>query len=381
MAQYYGLLMSAVGVASSCKPVLQFYKSAQALPVDGFVLWKQLETLQTGLEVCSYLSARQQTRPLVLPAIALCRMCLKQCELFLERDNDDESDERPDSEESWTKWFAKHKNGVTRQAQVKDLTIFVAQCTQSINLAISSANTLFPNHLQSPIGKTTTPEGVGYSEAYSLLQDREFGRWEGTDKVVCAGNLYEFAIPSAVNLPTWSHKGRCIVVLRVSSDTDLVSFHFKREGEFDLNYEDVDYDDGQIENNKYDWTPNATSTFELLSFNEMASVLDDKNKMMRFYTMSSPSCESASLGLEFESADSGVSIEVFEALVSLLQQCDAGALSLAEMEQTSCDVNIGPERIKKEAVLHTARIPNLEPKEDDGKDSLVHKLDETTLSD
>ncbi|KNC75027.1 hypothetical protein SARC_12439, partial [Sphaeroforma arctica JP610] len=102
MSQYYGLLVSAVGVASSCKPVLAFYQQAQALPIDGFVLWKQLETLQSGLDVCARLSARHETRQLVIPAIALCRVCLQQCELFLKRDNDDEDDARPNSAESWT---------------------------------------------------------------------------------------------------------------------------------------------------------------------------------------------------------------------------------------------------------------------------------------
>ncbi|KNC77764.1 hypothetical protein SARC_09785, partial [Sphaeroforma arctica JP610] len=156
--------------------------------------------------------------------------------------------------------------------------------------------------------------------------------------VLCAGNLYERAVSSAEGgKVAWSLQGRCIAVLRVSGET--VSVGFEPETGTELNYDDVDSFYGQIEKDTYEWVPNATATFERIPYDKreekLGDLLDNTDTMTMFYEMGNKKNRDNAFGLEFESANEGISLEMFEAVVALLMWCDAGAVALADIGLSS----------------------------------------------
>lgn len=191
----------AVNAAVTTRKAVSFLKEVANIEDEGYFLWKLVDSVSGPLEVAVQLATRYEACELLEPSIALTRFTLRQVELVLERDDDEQG--RPDDKAGWTAWFLSKTDGLTRKQRILDLQPKLSIALQALHTGLTTINHRAPGL------KSNSPFvylEAAADDAYRLLQEFEFGRLDG--RIIAAGRLHFTA-------EMWQELGPCEVHLEL----------------------------------------------------------------------------------------------------------------------------------------------------------------------
>lgn len=173
----------AVNAAVTTRKAVSFLKEVANIEDEGYFLWKLVDSVSGPLEAAVQLSSRYEACELLEPSIALTKWTLRQVELVLERDDDEQG--RPDDKAGWSAWFLSKTDGLTRKQRILDLQPKLSIALQALHTGLTTINHRAPGL------KSSSPFvylEAAADDAYRLLQEFEFGRLDG--RIIAAGRLH-----------------------------------------------------------------------------------------------------------------------------------------------------------------------------------------------
>ncbi|CAJ1375142.1 unnamed protein product [Effrenium voratum] len=294
----------AVNAAVTTRKAVGFLKEVACIEDEGYFLWKLVDSVSAPLEAASRLSTRYEACQVLEPAIELGRFAVRQVELVLERDDDEQQLGRPEDKAGWKAWLMSKTDGLTRKQRILDLQPKLSIALHALHAGLTTVM------VQSPLLRPTSPFRyleAAAEDAYRLLQEMEFGRLpEG--RAVASGRLH-----AGSQLSGWQELGCCEV--RVTSAPLALQLR-------------------PAQDDSKDWDmvtlPLSRDTFSLqrkLKFQVKAmDCLPQDNKVLT-YLMSAQTRRDYLL--EFQSVGR-LAAETFEALLVMASRTDAGEYLLAD---------------------------------------------------
>ncbi|CAJ1341531.1 unnamed protein product [Effrenium voratum] len=288
----------AVNAAVTTRKAVGFLKEVACIEDEGYFLWKLVDSVSAPLEAASRLSTRYEACQVLEPAIELGRFAVRQVELVLERDDDEQQLGRPEDKAGWKAWLMSKTDGLTRKQRILDLQPKLSIALHALHAGLTTVM------VQSPLLRPTSPFRyleAAAEDAYRLLQEMEFGRLpEG--RAVASGRLH-----AGSQLSGWQELGCCEV--RVTSAPLALQLR-------------------PAQDDSKDWDmvtlPLSRDTFSLhrkLKFQVKAmDCLPQDNKVLT-YLMSAQTRRDYLL--EFQSVGR-LAAETFEALLVMASRTDAG---------------------------------------------------------
>eukprot|EP00435_Cladocopium_sp_Y103_P053219 s689_g17.t1 len=197
----------AVNAAVTTRKAVSFLKEVANIEDEGYFLWKLVDSVSGPLEVAVQLATRYEACEVLEPSIALTRFTLRQVELVLERDDDEQG--RPDDKAGWTAWFLSKTDGLTRKQRILDLQPKLSIALQALHTGLTTINNRAPGLKSiSPQNSPFVYLEAAADDAYRLLQEFEFGRLDG--RIIAAGRLHFTG-----DQQMWQELGPCEVHLEL----------------------------------------------------------------------------------------------------------------------------------------------------------------------
>ncbi|CAK9068790.1 unnamed protein product [Durusdinium trenchii] len=297
----------AVNAAVTTRKAVSFLKEVAHIEDEGYFLWKLVDSVSGPLEVAVQLATRYEACQILEPSIALMRFTLRQVELVLERDDDEQG--RPEDKAGWSTWLLSKTDGLTRKQRILELQPKLAHALQALHAGLTTVM------LRAPGLRASSPFrylDAAADDAYKLIQEFEFGRLlDG--RAVAAGKIHVGPGDDS-NPQVWQELGPCELRLLFYNGFSL---HLRP-----LVSDQVDWDPIKL--------PIHSGAFQLrrtLKTKVPGMDCSPQDEQVLSYWIFAQTQKSYLL--EFESMGR-LAAETFELLLMMVEKCNGGEQLLAE---------------------------------------------------